>query len=208
MSNTHSATTIMTIFAMPVVTCTFRASVRLLAAALISVWALLPLSLQALPTDSQQPINIQSNKASQKAEGNNEKTEYFGNVLMTQGSMKIQGEHVVINSENRKVTTIIATGTPASFEQQSNLETPPIKAQANTIRYQLKNETITLLEQASIEQDGSLVSGEEIKYNIAAERVNASGGNTDDTRVNMVLMPSAKKTEPEQKADDVDTISN
>lgn len=178
---------------------------------LTTACTLLPLPLQALPADNQQPINIQSDKASQKALGNNEKTEYFGNVVMTQGSMKIQGEHVVINSENRKVTTIIAKGTPASFEQQSNLETQPIKAQAHTIRYNLKNEIIILQEQASIKRlDGSLVSGEEIQYDIAAERVNASGGDTEDSRVNIVLMPAAKNTEPEpeQKADNVDTISN
>lgn len=186
----------------------FRYFVALL---LVTGCTLLPLRLQALPTDNQQPINIQSDKASQKATGNNEKTEYFGNVVMTQGSMKIQGEHVVINSENRKVTTIVAKGKPASFEQQSNLEAQPVKAQASTIRYHLKNETITLLEQASIKrQDGSLVSGEEINYDIAAERVNASGGDTEDTRVNMVFMPAAKTTAPEseQKADNVDTISN
>lgn len=158
----------------------------------IAVLCAFALTCVALPDDSEQPINIQADRASQKVLSNGEKTEYFGDVLLTQGSLKISGEHVIINSRNNKVTRIIAIGEPANFEQQSDPEKAPIKAQANRLDYQLSDDTVVLTEQASIEQNGSTVSGKRIEYNIAAERVKATGSKDDDTRVKMILIPEKK----------------
>jgi lipopolysaccharide export system protein LptA len=157
----------------------------------LSMLAMASLSLHcfALPGDSEQPINIQSDRASQKILAGGEKTEYFGNVLLTQGSLKINGEHIIINSKDNKVTRIVAIGKPAKFEQQSDPAKASIKAQANRLDYKLSADTVVLLEQASIEQNGSTVSGKRIEYNIASERVKAIGGKDDDSRVRMILIP-------------------
>jgi lipopolysaccharide export system protein LptA len=143
----------------------------------------------ALPGDSEQPINIQADRASQKTMKNGEKTEYFGSVVITQGSLRINGEQITIHSKNRKVTSIVALGEPAHFEQQSDLTKPPIKAQANTLNYQLKTDIVILKNNASIEQNGTIVSGKKIEYNIASEQVKATGGKDDSSRVHMVLIP-------------------
>ncbi len=154
--------------------------------------ALLSNHVAALPDDNEQPINIQSDRASQKTLENGETTEYFGNVQMIQGSLKINGEHITIHSKNREVTSIIARGTPATFEQQSDSESPPVEAQAETLDYQLQDETVILLVDACIKKDGSTVTGKRIEYNIAAEKIKASGGGTDSSRVNMILLPDGK----------------
>lgn len=145
----------------------------------------------ALPEDSGLPINIQSDRASQKAFENGEKTEYFGNVLMTQGSLKISGDHIIVLSKNRKVTSIKALGTPAHFEQQSDPNKAPIKANASRLDYQLKQDIVILSDNASIEQNDTTVSGKRIEYNIATEQVKASSGKEKSSRVKMVLIPEA-----------------
>lgn len=170
------------------------ASTRLASIAIL--WVVSAYSV-ALPEDSQQPINIQSDKASHITLENGEKTEYFGNVVITQGSMKINGEHIVIHSFQRQVTSIVAKGTPAYFEQQSDPEKPPIKAEANTLDYELKIDTVILTENAFIEQNGTKVSGEKITYNIGTEQVVASGDKDSDTRVKMVLIPTENRSEDE-----------
>ncbi len=139
----------------------------------------------ALPDDNQQPINIQSDKATQKNLDGSEQTEYFGNVVMTQGSLLINGDHVIIHSLDRKVTHIIAKGNPAKFQQQSDPAKDPVKARANTIDYQLTTETVVLTESANIEQEGAIVSGNRIEYNVASEQVQA------EDRVNMVFTPAS-----------------
>ena len=158
------------------------------------ICTLLGYSLQgaALTDDNQQPINIQSDSASQKTLEHSEKTEYVGNVVMTQGSTSIRGDHIIIHSQEHKVLNIVALGSPAKFQQQSDPNTPPVKAAAKTIDYQLKTEIITLTGDASIEQDRTIVSGERIEYNTATEQVIASGGtdNHSNSRVNVVLVPA------------------
>lgn len=149
---------------------------------------------QALPEDSQQPINIQSDRAAQKMlEDGSEKTEYFGSVVMTQGSMSINGEHIIIHSKDRQVVKIIANGTPARFQQQSDPQKPPMKARAENIQYQLSKDLVVLAINAQVEQDGNIVSGERIEYNIASEKVEANRGSEDETRVHVVLKPTKKK---------------
>lgn len=146
----------------------------------------------ALPDDNEKPINIQSDRASQKTLENGETTEYFGNVQMTQGSLKINGEHITIHSKDREVTSIRAVGSPATFEQQSDSESSLVEAQAETLDYQLKDEIVILLNNACIKQNGSTVSGKRIEYDIATEKINASGGDTDSSRVNMILLPEGE----------------
>lgn len=154
----------------------------------------------ALPGDSQQPINIQSDKASHITLDTGEKTEYFGNVVITQGSMKINGDHIVIHSQERQVKSIVAKGTPAHFEQQSDPDKAAVKAEANTLDYELKSDTVILTENAIIEQNGTTVSGDKIEYNIGSEQVVASGNKENESRVKMVLIPSDSQLKGEDNS--------
>lgn len=147
----------------------------------------------ALPDDNQQPINIQADRATQQTLDDGERTEYFGRVVMTQGSMLVNADHLVIHSVNRKVTRIHATGSPAQFQQQSQPETPPVVARANQIEYRLKSETVVLTENAHINQPDASFSGNRIEYNVGTEEVIA------EDRVNMIFAPlqaPAKSNQP------------
>ena len=154
---------------------------QLLASLVISCLA--PLAA-ALPEDNQQPINIQANRATQQSQDSGEKTEYFGDVVMTQGSLLLNADHVTLHSVNRKITSIVAVGNPAKLQQQSDPEKAPVKARANNIDYQLTTETIVLTENAHIEQPDAVFSGNHIEYNVATEEVIA------EERVNMTFTPA------------------
>lgn len=140
-------------------------------------------SLQALPDDNQQPINIQADRATQQTLADGEKTEYFGGVVMTQGSLLVNADHLVIHSVNRQVTQIHATGNPAKFQQQSEPEKPPVIARANKIEYRLQSETVVLTDNAHINQPDASFSGNRIEYNVGTEEVIA------EDRVNMIFAP-------------------
>ena len=141
----------------------------------------------ALPNDREQPINIQADSAEQVTHKGREKTIYTGNVVMTQGSMLIEGNQVTIFSVERNVTEIVAIGEPAHFKQKSAQEQMPVKAYAQRINYDLSAETIVLLNEASLLQGGDAISGKRIDYNIATEQVKAAS--TGDSRVNIILEP-------------------
>lgn len=167
--------------------------------ALALIMSSLHLPALALPDDNQQPINIQSDRATQKSVDGSEIIEYFGHVVMTQGSLQINGDHIVIHSKDRKITKIKAQGNPARFQQQSDPQKAPIKARAETIDYQLRDETLTLETDAHINQEGTTVSGNLIEYNVASERVKA------EERVNMVFIPESE--DPQQDPDNSNTTS-
>lgn len=144
-----------------------------------------------LPGDNEQPINIQADSAEQSITDGTEKTIYTGNVIMTQGSLLINGGQVTIFTKDHEVTQIIATGKPAHFKQQSGLEKKPIKAYANRINYDLEDETVVMLDDALLRQGGDTVEGKRIDYNIATERVKARSAS--NSQIHMVLQPKRKK---------------
>jgi lipopolysaccharide export system protein LptA len=154
----------------------------------------------ALSTDSQQPIHIQANSAERSEK--NGTTIYEGEVIITQGSLKLAADKVVIYSKGDRVSHIIASGNPAHFEQQPNADDPVIHAEGNTIMYHLDIERIRLEESASLVREGSSVKGEQIDYFIAEEIVKAQGAsglNKKDhkpqERIEVVILPAKKGAE-------------
>ena len=75
----------------------------------------------AVPSDRNQPISLVADHATY-----NDKTgvtTYTGNVVIEQGTMKLQADSIVgqLNSQ-RQLQTINATGRPAKFQQQINAQ--------------------------------------------------------------------------------------
>ena len=71
----------------------------------------------ALPTDRDQPVRIQADSA-ELDEGKGVAV-YRGNVIITQGSLKITGDAVTISQNRQKeVDVFTATGKPAQYEQK------------------------------------------------------------------------------------------
>ena len=69
----------------------------------------------ALETDSEQPVYIDSDNAvyDEKAEIST----YTGNVVATQGSIKIDADKLVVYLKDGAITKLVATGRPSKFEQ-------------------------------------------------------------------------------------------
>lgn len=150
----------------------------------------------ALSSDRDQPIHIQSDTA----ERNEKKgiTIYTGKVQMNQGSMRILAEKVTIHSVDDQVDKIIAIGSPAHYQQQPSPDKETVIAKGNTIEYFLEKEEILLLENASLKQQGTSMTGKRIRYDIKASQVNAVGGNSAQEQIHMVIPPKPKaETKPE-----------
>lgn len=152
------------------------------------------MTTQALPGDREQPIKIQSNTAERNEKSG--ETTYRGQVEMTQGSLRIEADSITILSSHKKVTHIIATGKPARYEQQPEANKAPVKATGNTIKYFVDTEKLHLIEHASINQDGAVMKGERIDYDIRSAVLKA-GETNKPTRVEMVI-PAATLNRPKE----------
>lgn len=157
---------------------------------LLLVSGLLAVTLPALAVtgDSDQPVHINSINQSLDMQGN--VATFTGNVVITQGTIKIQADKVVVNRPggDSKKTIVDAYGNPATFYQMQD-NGKPIKGNASKLHYNLAEDSVELTGKAHIEQLGSNINGDRITYLVKEQKMQAySQGQAK--RVTTVLLPS------------------
>ncbi|AKV06670.1 MULTISPECIES: lipopolysaccharide transport periplasmic protein LptA [Pseudomonas] len=166
--------------------------------------ALGSVSAWALPNDQQQPIRIQADDA--QLDDKNGVATYTGDVIITQGSMKVTGNKVTITrTAAGDIDVVTSVGNLAYFEQlQTAGDTKPVQGYGVTIQYHASQDRVVLIDKAKvIDKDGNVTQGEKIVYDTnkkLASAGRATGTNVTESRprIDMVIQPK-KKTE-EQKA--------
>lgn len=169
--------------------------------ALASLWLLGAGTALALPEDRSQPIHITSDNAVQEAE----RVTYRGDVVVIQGTLRIDAAQVVVSHVDGRVQRVVATGEPARFQQQPEPEGGLVKAAARTMIYYQSENRIELLRNAQVERDGSTVTGDRIEYLIGSETVRAQGSADQQGRVEMVLQPENEPAPADADADAPDS---
>lgn len=150
--------------------------------------ALLASSLaQALPDDRNQPVRITADSAVQE----NSTVTYRGQVVVIQGSIRLDADQVVVHHATGKVQKIVATGRPARFQQQQDPGGGLVKATAATLVYYQGENRFELLQNAQVERtDGTSMKGSRIEYLPNSQTVRAQGAlDNQSGRVEMVLPP-------------------
>jgi len=156
------------------------------------VFALLTDSVVALPDDKDKPLSIQADSA--ELDDLNATTTYAGTVVMEKGSMRIVADKVVIHGNNDNYSKVVATGNPALFSQTPRVGQQPVTAQADRLEYQIGKETLHLIDNAALKQEGTSLSGNRIEYDVKKSVVKAGSkadGSAIDQRVKMVIPPKA-----------------
>ncbi len=143
-----------------------------------------------LPDDSEQEIHIASDTASlDKLKG---EIIYSGNVTMQQGSLNIRAQKVTIIRSAQGLERIIAEGTPAHYEQTLSEKDGKTLAYGETIIYNTQIKQLTLLNNAGLEKQGNLFSGDKIVYLINEQKVKAESPEQQN-RIRMVIQPQKDK---------------
>lgn len=170
---------------------------------LVAIMLMASLNAQGLPEDSNQPIKIESDSAeSNQTTG---LTEYSGNVVIRQGSMAINADKVTIYYAEGKVNRILSIGRPASFKHQPQADESAVVADGEIIDYVLTEDTVNLQKSASLERNGSLVTGDMIFYDIKNGTWKASGNNRGSKKRIQLVIPASNQEDSEQsQSEDTD----
>lgn len=145
----------------------------------------------ALPEDQQQPIHVTANSAVQE----NNTVTYRGNVIIVQGSVRIEADQVVIYHDKGKLQKAIATGKPAHFQEQPEADGGLITGHAATLIYYNADQRVELLQDAFVDRDKSTVKGDRIEYLLPSKTVRAETAPANASgRVEMVLQPNQPKS--------------
>lgn len=137
--------------------------------------------------DLKQELKIAA--VSQRADVKNNQIIFNGPVKITQGSINIEANELrAFSAENGQTKTLIATGNPATFSQE--LDDGRIgTASANEIRYDLATTGLLLTGNAKLDQAGSKVTGNVIRYNINAQELIAESTGKGEDRVITIIQP-------------------
>ncbi|MFI8745368.1 lipopolysaccharide transport periplasmic protein LptA [Pseudomonas sp. NPDC077186] len=150
----------------------------------------------ALPSDREQPIRIQADSA--ELDDKQGVAVYRGDVIITQGTLKITGDTVTITqTASGDIDVFTSVGNLAYYEQKPAVDKEIVKAYGRTIQYFSSNERIVLIDQAKVIQEGNTFEGEKIVYDTQRQIVNAgraTGTNvsTPRPRIDMIIQPKNK----------------
>lgn len=150
----------------------------------------------ALDSDRDQPIQIVADMAVRDETAG--ETRYEGNVVLTQGSLRITADTLSIRHNADEADMIVATGQPATLVQQPTPDQAPVDASAMRIEYTRSQDLVRLLEEARIAQNGSTLSGNQIDYLVSERTVRAAGmpGTAGENRVEVVIPPENLRNTP------------
>ena len=148
--------------------------------ALASVLLAASVPALAVTGDTDQPIHIESDQQS---------LDMQGNVVVTQGTIKINADKVVVTrpggQEGKEI--IDGYGNPATFYQMQD-NGKPVQGHAGQLHYELQNDFVVLTGNAFLEQQDSNITGDKITYLVKEQKMQAFS--EKGKRVTTVLVPS------------------
>jgi len=147
-------------------------------------------SLWALSSDKQKPVEVEAD--SFNLDDAKKITVYSGNVIITQGSMEIMADKVTIHGVRGTTDKVIAIGKPVKFKQQPDGNQGLIRGEANRFNYLVSKDTLILLDNATLWQNGNTFASDRIEYDSKRSIVKAGDKKAGSKRVKITLEPAKK----------------
>lgn len=160
---------------------------------LMTCLLLLSQSGWGLESDRDQPIYIEADRITVKEKEG--VSFYEGNVQFTQGSLRVNGDEVTVFLQDEILSKVIVIGSPATLIQQPDHRQKPVNAKATRMEYDAKKEIVYLIDNAEVQQSPNSFAGNYIEYDTRSSVVSARKGETDDSRVHVIINPPKNKGE-------------
>jgi len=152
------------------------------------IFLLLTKQVWALATDREQPIQIEADTAT--IDNNQGLATYEGNVIVTQGSIRIHAHTVTLNyTEGKQIEKVIATGNPARFKQTPEGGKEDIKAKAQRMEYNASLNVLHLTQEAELSQAQDSFAGQHIMYDTQRGVIKADKGKSEQGRIKVTIQP-------------------
>ena len=158
--------------------------------------------------DRDKPVNIEANRMTVDDRA---KIHVFeGDVVLTQGTLVIKGDKLVVTQGADGFQTGVATATGdrlASFRQKREGSAEFVDGEAERIEYDSRNERAKLFNRARVTSGGDVVRGHYIEYDALTENYlvtnqpgSSPGDVPEDRRVRAVIQPKSSPSDPANPA--------
>ncbi len=160
-------------------------------------FACLAAPVAAEKTDRDKPVNIESDRMN--ADDSKKTATFEGKVVLSQGTMTIRAERIVVRQDNDGFQYGTATGSLASFRQKRDGASEYIDAEAERIEYDSRADRVEFFNRARLRRGGGDdVCGNFISYDSRTEFFTVNSGKSaagsaraapSGGRVHAILMP-------------------
>ena len=147
--------------------------------------------------DRTKPVNLEADRVS--VEEAKQTATFEGNVILTQGTLTIRGERMVVQQDADGFKYGAAYGNLASFRQKREGFDEYIEGYAERIEYDSKADKLQMFNRAHLKKSNDDVRGNYISYDAATEFFRVVGGGKQaatpgnpEGRVRAVIQPKAK----------------
>lgn len=162
---------------------------------------------QALQSDRQQPLDVKADSTDGTL--GDGVTTLRGHVEIRQGSLLIRANVAEVDKADGKVRQVTLLGDTAYLEQEIE-EQGLVKAWAERIEYQVANGLVVFSGGAEVQHPQYEVSGDTLRYDLAAQHFQGAGGDSGDGRIRIRLDPEVlgdgqgadAPEDPEEEPDD------
>lgn len=126
-----------------------------------------------------------------------------GNVILTQGTLMIHSDKIVVTEDQYGFQRGVAFGGPnglARFKQKKEGVDAWVEGEGERIEYDTRTEVAELFHRAWVKSGDDQLKGEYIWYDSISERYLASAGESSlkkPTRVRAIIQPKAKEAPPQ-----------
>ena len=159
---------------------------------------LLMQSAYAERADREKPIHLEADRAMvedvHRKEGTRVST-FIGNVILTQGTLRILADKVIMKEDLQGFRHATATGDLVSFRQKRDGMDEYVEGWSERAEYDSRTDKIELFRQAKLKRGFDEVHGDYISYNMSSEFFQVIGSKErgvdagPDKRVRITIQP-------------------
>ncbi len=150
----------------------------------------------ALKSDKEQPAFVDADNV--EVDFRTGVRTYTGNVKVRQGTLRINGDKMVVRYKDEKIQTATAYGKPATFQQRPDGKNDDVNGSATRLELNEVENILSLHENAILTQSQDSTRGDVIHYNMNSNKMTVKGGTstgkTAGGRARVVFQPQAKQS--------------
>lgn len=158
-------------------------------------------SAMAERADRNKPVYLEADRATVEDVNRKEASRvstFIGNVVLTQGTMRISADKVIMKEDLNGFRYATATGDLVSFRQKRDGLDEYVEGWSERVEYDSKTDKIELFRQARLKRGSDEVQGDYISYDMNSEFFKVIGSKErgvetgPDKRVRITIQPKNK----------------
>lgn len=153
--------------------------------------ASLPFTAQALEEDVNKPIEVEADSV--EIDEGSGKSIYKGNVILTQGSIRLAADKITVIQHEKKSDQIIAVGSPAVLTQKSANGKKPVKGNSTRMEYSVNSDILFLIGDATLTQDQDTFKSDRIAYDRKRSLIKGGTSAEGKQRVRVTIKSNSGK---------------